>query len=89
MGEIADYYREFTSEGEFPRDIMHTENNMLPSEDHIEDFVWWVTANRDRIKVKDMTDTHIINSINMIKRKRNWRRQWLKPLQQELVSRRA
>jgi len=50
-------------------------------------FIWWVQKDGTRIHIKDMTDSHIMNCINMIDRRDNWRTAWKKPLLYELENR--
>lgn len=49
-------------------------------------FIWWNQADGTPIKVKDMTISHLQNSIHKIQRDQ-WRLQWLEPLMEELESR--
>lgn len=49
----------------------------------------WRTANGTRIAIKDMKTTHIKNCLKMIYRSNgNWRREYLRALQRELLRRR-
>jgi hypothetical protein len=50
-------------------------------------FIWWVQKDLTRIHIKDMTDSHIMNCINMIDRRDDWRTAWKSPLLNELENR--
>ena len=76
MGDISDYYRN--------KELDNMLNPKLP--EHSESFIWWKTGNGGRIHIKNMTTTHLRNSINKIKRDK-WRECWHEPLMKELKSR--
>lgn len=76
MGDMADYYRD--------QDELH---NWEMSRRGVaclkpQNFKNWSTKNDGSIRVIDMTDTHLQNSINKIRRD-NWREEWLEPLLRE------
>ena len=48
----------------------------------------WQCADGRWIPLNQMSERHIVNCINMILRRRNWRREWLEPLELELEIRR-
>lgn len=77
MGDMADYYRDLELD-------YHLE--MASRIVVIQDFKWWRTGDGSRIKVSNMSISHLTNSINKIKRE-GWREQWLEPLEKELKRR--
>jgi hypothetical protein len=83
MGELSNYFinREIEEHMDGPFDH-HT-----MEEPKIRSFIWWVQGDGTRIKVESMTDTHLMNSINMIDRRSGWRKQWKEPLMKELEKR--
>ena len=78
MGEISDYYR-----------LHELEDCLgLPISREPEYFTWWININGKRIKLSNMSDSHICNCIGMIDRSRTgWRSYWKEPLLKELESR--
>lgn len=49
--------------------------------------LFWKTKDGNRMKVSNMTVQHLQNSIQLIKRKSPWRKDWLPILEEELSSR--
>lgn len=47
----------------------------------------WTTKEGERLRVRDMSTSHIQNCVAMIKRKPGWRLRWLALLQNELQAR--
>lgn len=79
MGDISDYYRDIDEQYySNPANAIH---ELIPS------FKRWRMNDGNRILVTEMKTSHVINTINLIKRKAPWRAQWLEPLEQELKSR--
>lgn len=76
MGDISDYYR-----------THNLDIHLNPPIRHSEPFTWWKQNNGKRIRLINMTTTHLQNTINLINNKSNWRKYWLIPLQKELQSR--
>lgn len=75
MGDIADYYRDQELEMEFNPPKSWTDDGK---------YTFWRTRDGSKIHLKDMTTSHIKNSIAMIKRNHGWREDWLEPLNKEL-----
>jgi len=48
---------------------------------------YWLTRGNKIIAIKDMKTSHIKNCINIIKKRKHWRRQYLTPLEIELEMR--
>ena len=77
MGDIADYYRD----QELEQNLYY---NLSSNKD--KRYNKWLQADGSEINVSSMTKSHLINSINKIKRDK-WRRNWLHILEKELESR--
>lgn len=73
MGDIADYYRDesLNRDLDFPTDVMHAEHSMIPewrhSKTYKKSFQRWTMANRKKVRVDQMSVTHLKNAINLIK----------------------
>ena len=50
-------------------------------------FKWWVQKDLTRIHISHMSDSHIMNCIDMIDRRDDWRTAWKEPLLRELEKR--
>ena len=76
--QIFDYYLERASRIHY-----------IKEEDNSPPFTWWVQRTGIKIKITDMTEQHLRNSIAMINRNswRKWRIQWLEYLEKELKNR--
>ena len=76
MGDMADYIRQ--------RDF----EDMMDGPEYLAAvtpvFLWWIQKDGTRIHIRYMTDSHIMNCINMIDRRDNWRVAWIDPLMREL-----
>lgn len=65
MGDMADWYLENALEEQFNREI--ASDNLL-NDYKREKLVEWKTREGKFISVKDMTTTHVTNTLNMLKR---------------------
>jgi len=61
MGEMADYYRDFEDDFGDPE--------YFEGESYEE--MIWVTREEERIRIKDMTDSHLQNTKNFLERNGN------------------
>lgn len=74
MGDISDYYVEKGIEGH----IYYTKK---------EDYSKWTTRDGIKIRVKNMTNDHLINTLNMLNRAAPRGEDWFDRLSDELISR--
>ena len=81
MGDISEHYRN----QEMDYDLEMSMKGAVKI--HSPDFTWWRPQVGKKIKLTKMEISHIKNCIAMIERRHGWREQWLRPLQQELKSR--
>lgn len=84
MGDISDYYRD----QELNKHLNHSFEDEYPDEDMFIDYNVWTTKAGNKIPVKLMKDSHVVNTINMINRNANEStEQWFDTFAAELRSR--
>lgn len=66
---------------------VYDEENVFQEINGIEHYEFWQTSNGNIIRITDMSDNHLINCINKIKRMRNWRSDYFPILKLEAYKR--
>ena len=85
MGEMAEYYLE---QAMF-HDLVHYFDREIERRIRQQNRPKWVCKDGRKLYPKEMSVQHLKNSIAMIERRQNWRRDWLVPLKLELVRRQS
>ena len=81
MGDISDYYRDLDLENQYQY------SNRVCKNYNDNDFSVWTTKAGVRIKVCNMTDSHLINSLNMINKSAPNNELWFDALANECIRR--
>ena len=82
MGDMADYYSAREEDAHLMDGLWNLKHKHTSNRIKISSFKWWTPKVGKKIKIINMTDSHLANSVRKIIRD-DWRTQWLKPLEEE------